>query len=131
MSFTYEHALAFLDGHINLEAVSARRVDAPTLDRIGRLTELMADPQRQYPIIHVTGTNGKTSTTAIVASILRAKGLSVGTYISPHLERINERLAWNGEPISDGAFAEVMADLAKLETLLDDRPSVFELLTAA
>lgn len=131
MAFTYEDALAFLDRHVNLETISTRRAQAPTLDRIRRLTELMAEPQRQYQVIHVTGTNGKTSTSAIASSLLRAKGLSVGTYTSPHLERVNERLSWNGEPISDGAFAEIIGDLAPLEDLLDDRPSVFELLTAA
>lgn len=133
MTFTYDDAQAFLDDHLNLETVSARRVQAPTLDRIRRLTELMADPQRQYPVLHLTGTNGKTSTAAIATSLLKAKGLAVGTYTSPHLERVNERLQWNGEPISDGAFAEVVEQLAHLEPLLDpgDRASVFELLTAA
>jgi dihydrofolate synthase/folylpolyglutamate synthase len=131
MPFTYADALAFLDGHVNLETVSARRVEAPTLARIARLTELMGDPQRQYPVIHITGTNGKTSTAAIATSILRAKGLSVGTYTSPHLERVNERLAWNGEPIADDAFADLIEQLSLLEPLLDERPSVFELLTAA
>jgi dihydrofolate synthase/folylpolyglutamate synthase len=133
MDWTYADTTAFLDDHVNLETVSTRRVEAPTLDRIRRLCELMADPQQQFPVIHITGTNGKTSTAAIITSILRAKGLSVGTYTSPHLERVNERLSWNGEPISDGALAEILEQLAHLETLLpvDDRPSVFELLTAA
>jgi dihydrofolate synthase/folylpolyglutamate synthase len=131
MDWTFADAVAYLDDHLNLETVSTRRATAPTLDRIRRLTELMADPQQQYPVIHVTGTNGKTSTAAILTSILQAKGLSVGTYTSPHLERVNERISWNGEPISDGAFAEVLAEIAPLEPLLDDRPTVFELLTAA
>ncbi|MDQ1437423.1 MAG: dihydrofolate synthase / folylpolyglutamate synthase [Acidimicrobiaceae bacterium] len=131
MNWTFGEAAAYLDSHVNLEAVSARRVQAPTLDRIRRLTELMADPQHQYPVVHVTGTNGKTSTAAIATSLLQAKGLSVGTYTSPHLERVNERLSWNGEPISDGALAEVLEQLAHIEPLLDERPTVFELLTAA
>lgn len=131
--WTYEDATAFLDQHLNLETVSTRRVQKPTLDRIRRLTELMADPQEQYPVVHVTGTNGKTSTAAVATAIFRAKGLAVGTYTSPHLERVNERLTWNGDPISDSTFAELMEQLSHLEKLLlpDERPSVFELLTAA
>ncbi|HEV7886692.1 MAG TPA: hypothetical protein VGO92_03970, partial [Acidimicrobiales bacterium] len=87
MTWSFGDAAAFLDAHVNLEAVSARRVQQPTLDRVRRLTELMADPQHQYPVLHLTGTNGKTSTAAVLTSLLRAKGLSVGTYTSPHLER--------------------------------------------
>jgi len=131
MPFSFEDATRYLDDHVNLEAVSARRVEAPTLERIARLVELMGDPQRQYPVIHLTGTNGKTSTAAITTSILRSKGLSVGTYTSPHLERVNERISWNGEPISDAAFAELIEQLSLFERLLSERPSVFELLTAA
>jgi dihydrofolate synthase/folylpolyglutamate synthase len=129
--WSYGDALEYLDAHVNLEAVSARRVTAPTLERIRRFTDLMGDPQRQYPVVHVTGTNGKTSTAAIASAILRAKGLSTGTYTSPHLERVNERLAWNGDPVSDEALADLMEDLAAFEPLLGDRPTVFELLTAA
>jgi dihydrofolate synthase/folylpolyglutamate synthase len=123
-------ALAYLDEHVNLEAVSARRVAAPTLDRIRRLTDVMAEPQRQYPVLHLTGTNGKTSTARILTGLLQAKGLSVGTYTSPHLERVNERMTWNGEPIPDDALAALVAQLATLEPLLPERPSYFELLTA-
>jgi dihydrofolate synthase/folylpolyglutamate synthase len=131
MDWTLADATAFLDDHLNLEAVSARRVQAPTLDRIRRLTELLGDPQHQYPVVHVTGTNGKTSTAAMITSLMRAKGLSVGTYTSPHLERINERLSWNGEPISDADFARLIQSIAPLDDVLDDRPTFFELLTAA
>ena len=132
MNWSLTDALAYLDGHLNLETVSARRALAPLLDRIRLLTEFMNDPQTQYPIIHITGTNGKTSTAAIATSLLRAKGLSVGTYTSPHLERVNERMQWNGEPISDAAFAEVVEQVAQLEPLLgEERPTYFELLTAA
>jgi dihydrofolate synthase/folylpolyglutamate synthase len=128
----YDGALAFLDDHINLEAlVAGTRTVAPTLDRIAALMDLMGEPQRQYPVLHLTGTNGKTSTAHIATQLFMAKGLSVGTYTSPDLQRINERLAWNGEPISDGAFAEQIEALAALESLVDERPSRFDLLTAA
>ena len=132
MNWSFDLALAFLDDHLNLETVSTRRATAPSLDRIRLLTEFMNDPQTQYPIVHITGTNGKTSTAAIATSLFKTKGLTVGTYTSPHLERINERLQWNGEPISDAAFAEVIEQVARLEPLLgDDRPTYFELVTAA
>ena len=132
MTWSYQDALDFLDAHLNLETVSARRALTPSLDRIRLLAEYMGDPQGQYPVIHVTGTNGKTSTAAIATSLLKAKGLAVGTYTSPHLERVNERLQWNGDPIADDAFADVIAEVAQFERLLgDERPTYFELVTAA
>ena len=127
---TYEEAVEYLDAHVNLEVVPANTA-AMKLESMSRAMELMADPQRQYPVVHITGTNGKTSTARIITALLENKGLSVGTYTSPHLERVNERLTWNGEPISDGAFAEVISLLAELEPLLDRRPTWFELVTMA
>lgn len=127
----YEGALAYLDSHVNLETDTSQRAAGKRLDRVQRLVDLMADPQRTYPVIHLTGTNGKGSTARILTPLLMAKGLSVGTYTSPHLERFNERMAWNGEPISDAAFAEVIEAVAQVEQLLEDPPTVFEILTAA
>jgi dihydrofolate synthase/folylpolyglutamate synthase len=95
------------------------------------LTALLGEPQASIPSIHVTGTNGKGSTCAMATTLLEAKGLSVGTYTSPNLERVNERLARNGEPIDDAAFADVLTELALLESLMVERPTRFELLTAA
>jgi dihydrofolate synthase/folylpolyglutamate synthase len=115
---------------VNREAVPAPEA-AFKLEGVRELMAVMADPQRQYPVLHVTGTNGKTSTARILAALLQAKGLSVGTFTSPHLERVNERMSWNGEPISDGAFAEVVTALAELEPLLEHEPTWFELVTAA
>ena len=129
--WTYEQALAELDAHVNLEAVVAGRADAPTLDRIRQLVGVMGDPQRTYPVVHVGGTNGKGSTARMVTALLVATGLSVGTYTSPDLERVNERLAWNGEPIGDAQLAGLIESVIGLEPLLDGRPSRFELLTAA
>ncbi len=128
----FDQAVAFLDAHINLEAmIAGTRAAAPTLDRIRTLVDLMGEPQKQYPVVHITGTNGKTSTARMVTRLLMANGLSVGTYTSPDLQRINERLAWNESPISDGAFAEQIDALAGLETLMLEAPSRFDLLTAA
>jgi len=92
---------------------------------------VLGDPQHDQPTVHVTGTNGKGSVARMVTALLGAHDLSVGTYTSPHLERINERISRNGEPIADDALAAVLTDLSGIETLLDHSPSYFELLTAA
>src|SRR5437764_7364104 len=124
-------ALAYLDDHVNLETDASARAASKRLDRVGRLVELMGEPQRAYPVVHLTGTNGKGSTARMLTSLLVAKGLSVGTYTSPHLERFNERIAWNGEPISDGAFVEIIEAVASIERVMEEAPTVFEILTAA
>jgi dihydrofolate synthase / folylpolyglutamate synthase len=109
----------------------APRAAARRLDRVRRLTELMGDPQHSYPVIHITGTNGKGSVARMVTALLVARGLRAGTYTSPHLERVNERMAWNGEPIPDDDLAEVIGAVAELEPLLESPPTHFEILTAA
>src|SRR5437868_13893669 len=124
-------ALAYLDEHVNLETDASARAASKRLDRVARLVELMGEPQRTYPVVHLTGTNGKGSTARMLTTLLVAKGLSVGTYTSPHLERLNERLAWNGEPISDGALAEVIEAVALVEPMLASPPTYFDILTAA
>jgi dihydrofolate synthase/folylpolyglutamate synthase len=135
-------ALEWLDGHVNLEAIVAgRAVRHPTLERIRVLASVMDDPQASCPVVHVTGTNGKGSTVRMVTSLLAAEGLTVGTYTSPHLERLNERIAANGAPISDEALAEVLAALRDLEpfvaTMVPEpgaeasQLTWFELMTAA
>jgi dihydrofolate synthase/folylpolyglutamate synthase len=91
----------------------------------------MGDPQHTYPVIHITGTNGKGSVARMVTALLVARGLRAGTYTSPHLERINERMAWNGEPIPDDDLGEVIGAVADLEPLLESPPTHFEILTAA
>ncbi len=91
----------------------------------------MGDPQVAYPVIHLTGTNGKGSTARMATSLLRARGLSVGTYTSPHLERLNERIAWDGRPLGDGDLAASLSAVAALEPCLDSRPTYFEILTVA
>jgi dihydrofolate synthase/folylpolyglutamate synthase len=129
-----QRALAWLADHVNLETDPAPRAAARRLDRMRQLVELMGDPHAAYPVIHLTGTNGKGSTARMVTSLLSARGLSVGTYTSPHLERVNERLAWVGRPIPDEALAEVLSAVAELEPLVtEDEGSLtyFEILTAA
>jgi dihydrofolate synthase/folylpolyglutamate synthase len=124
-------ALDYLAGHVNLEKEVAPRAAARRLDRVRRLMELMGDPQHTYPVIHITGTNGKGSVARMVTALLVARGLRAGTYTSPHLERINERMAWNGEPIPDDDLGEVIGAVADLEPLLESPPTHFEILTAA
>lgn len=131
-----DEALAWLDGHLNLETgvgipagQSPRRV--LTLDRIRSLASLLGSPQLEYAAVHVTGTNGKTTTTRIAAALLAAGGLSVGTFTSPHLERVNERIGWNGAEIPDGDLADVLTRVAAAEQALGEPASWFELNLAA
>ncbi len=148
----YQAALAFLDRHTNLEGSRADRFAGPSSDArstvapvmptagqvdglsVAPMRELMAalgDPQDAYRSIHVTGTNGKGSTSRYVASLLRSMDLSVGLYTSPNLHRVNERLNWDGRDIEDDELAEVIGLLAAVEPLVEHTPSRFELLTAA
>jgi dihydrofolate synthase / folylpolyglutamate synthase len=126
----YPGALAYLDEHINREA-TAGRIAGLSLEPIERLLAVLGDPQRAYPVIHVTGTNGKGSVGRMVSALLLAHNLTVGTYASPHLERVNERLLWNLQPIENEPFAALIAEVAELEPLSGVMPSYFELLTAA
>jgi len=114
------------------EAKPERRLDATR-----RAVEVLGDPQKLYPIIHITGTNGKTSTSRIAESILRAYGLRTGLLTSPHLERFNERILIDGEPISDEALARNWDEIkpyleivdAELEAAGRARLTFFEVLT--
>lgn len=126
-----EEALAWLDGHVDFESKVPNRRSLPTLERMRRLMELLGEPQRSYPAIHLTGTNGKGSTAAMCTSLLLAAGLRVGTYTSPNLSRVNERLALCGEPVDDHTLLTLLEHLAAVEPLMEDRPTRFELLTAA
>jgi dihydrofolate synthase / folylpolyglutamate synthase len=91
----------------------------PDLERIKALLDLLGSPQLAYPSIHITGTNGKTSTARMADSLLRAHGLRVGRYTSPHLETVRERITIDGEPISEEKFVEVYGEIAPLAELLD------------
>ena len=91
----------------------------PSLDRIQAFTELLGDPQRAYPVIHLTGTNGKTSTSRMIDTLLRALDLRTGRFTSPHLERINERICIDGEPLTDEEFVRAFNDVAPYTHLVD------------
>ncbi len=126
-----DDAVAWLDGHIDFESTMPGRRSLPTLDRMEALTALLGEPQDSIPSLHITGTNGKGSTSAMATSLLMAKGLTVGTYTSPNLHVVGERLAHNGEQIDDKSLTDVLTELALLESLMAEKPTRFELLTAA
>lgn len=91
----------------------------PRLQPTRRAVDLLGDPQQAYPIIHITGTNGKTSTSRMIESILRAYGLRTGLMTSPHLVRLNERIMIDGEPISDEALVASWEDIRPYLELVD------------
>ena len=89
-------------------------------ERIISLLDLLGTPQRAYQSIHLTGTNGKTSTARMIDSLLRAHGMRTGRYTSPHLETVRERISLDGEPISEDRFVEVYREVAPLVSLVDN-----------
>jgi dihydrofolate synthase/folylpolyglutamate synthase len=93
----------------------------PTLDRIEAFLELLGDPQRAYPVIQLTGTNGKTSTARMVETIIATIGLRVGRFTSPHLESMTERISLDGEPLSEDAFVRAFNDVAPFTHLVDEQ----------
>ncbi len=92
----------------------------PRVERTRRVLELLADPQRTYRVIHVTGTNGKTSTSRMIESLLRAMGLRTGLFTSPHLERFTERILIDGEPVADAAIADAWDEIQPFVDMVDD-----------
>lgn len=124
----YEQSIAYLERHIGLGG-------EPGLQRMRDLLDLMGRPQEGYPLIHVAGTNGKTSTARLATLVLVAHGLTTGTFTSPHLQRIEERLAVNGRSSTSEEFALAITDVAAFADLREgagDQPnSYFELITAA
>ncbi len=107
---------------------------SPSRDRIVRLLDLLGQPQRSYRAIHLTGTNGKTSTARMVDDLLRGFGLRTGRYTSPHLSSITERIVLDAQPVSDRLFADAYAELAPYLDLVDAdseiRLTFFEAITA-
>jgi len=119
------------DGRDDEFAAEATRVHDELLARVGeqapeprlaatrRAVELLGDPQRAYPVIHITGTNGKTSTSRMIESVLRAHGLRTGLMTSPHLVRLNERIVVDGEPISDERLVANWDDIQPYLAMVD------------
>jgi dihydrofolate synthase/folylpolyglutamate synthase len=93
----------------------------PSLVRIASVVELLGDPQKSYPVIHVTGTNGKTTTARVIESVLRQFGLRTGLFTSPHLLDARERICFDGQPISPARFARTWDDVRPYIELVDAR----------
>ncbi|MFJ3404000.1 bifunctional folylpolyglutamate synthase/dihydrofolate synthase [Promicromonospora sp. NPDC090134] len=109
----------------------------PTMARVERVLELLGDPHRAYRTVHITGTNGKSSTAAMVERLVREHGLRTGRFTSPHLTSVTERIAVDGEPLTPERFVEVFEDVAPYIGVADresqekggPRLSFFEVLT--
>jgi len=123
----YEAAVAFLDRRIGYGV-------RPGLERIKRLLGLMGDPQEHYPVVHVAGTNGKTTVVRMTADLLGAHGLLTGAFISPHLQRVEERYMIGGAPVAPARLVRAVGDVAPFvvmqEERFDESPTYFELTAA-
>ena len=110
----------------------------PSLDRIRMLLDILGDPQNTFPTVHITGTNGKTSTARMIDAVLTAFGVRVGRFTSPHLIDVRERISIEGAPISREAFIAAWNDIAPYVEMVDTksvadggiRLSFFEVFTA-
>jgi len=105
----------------------------PSLHRIAALVDLLGSPQRSYPVLHISGTNGKTSTVRMIDALLRRIGLRVGRYTSPHLQVVTERISIDGTPINPLSYVESYRDVEPYLSLVDaggEPLSKFEVLTA-
>src|SRR5689334_11274655 len=111
---TYEELVAALDGR----GFTRMAFD---MQKIRDLMDVLGSPQRAYPAIHLTGTNGKTSTARMIDALLRAHGLRTGRYTSPHLQTVRERITIEAEPVSEEKFADVYDEVAPVAKLLDER----------
>lgn len=126
----------WLDSHTNFETDTlSRRATMPTLDRMKMLCQYMGDPQEHVKAIHITGTNGKTSTTRITEALLQAKGLYVGAITSPHLAQMNERICLDGKSVSsellEASFSFIRDVENSVDVVRESRPSYFEIFVAA
>ena len=102
----------------------------PGLERIGELCERLGHPENKLKFIHVAGTNGKGSTSAMLDSVLRAAGYKTGLYTSPYIRVFNERMRVNGKNISDSELASLTEYIKPIADGMNDKPTEFELITA-
>jgi dihydrofolate synthase / folylpolyglutamate synthase len=125
--------MRFADAVAELGRRQPEHMPKPDLDRMRALATLLAEPQLTYPTIHVTGTNGKTTTARLAAGIACAHGLTTGLFTSPHLESVTERFEICGEQVSEQAFGEEFEHLLAYLRTVDERVgrvTYFEALTA-
>ncbi|HSJ50617.1 MAG TPA: folylpolyglutamate synthase/dihydrofolate synthase family protein [Actinomycetota bacterium] len=111
----FEEAVAELDGR------QPEHLPKPNLDRVRVLVELLDDPQRTYPTVHVTGTNGKTTTARLISRLACAHGVPTGLFTSPHLRSVTERLELCGEPITQTEFGAEYGHLLPYLKTVDER----------
>ncbi len=128
---SYVEALTWLESHVDFERVAPNHQDTPSLAPIFDTLAMLADPQNDYRSIHITGTNGKGTTTTVTSALLAATGLRVGTFTSPDLHAVNERIALNGDPIDDDTFIGLFSRLNDVESVTGIKLTRFELLTVA
>jgi len=125
---------AWLSSHVNLESLNVpagSRRGPPTLERISTLMQYLGSPELEFPAVHITGTNGKTTTVRVLTELLFALGLKVGAYTSPHLQQVNERMSIDGEPIDDDALDEMLYAVSLVEQSVGLGPSYFDVVTSA
>lgn len=127
-AFDYEQALVYIHAH-------KRFCGAPTLARMRRLMELLGDPQNALRYVHIAGTNGKGSTTAMCAEVLAHAGYKTGRYVSPYVLCFRERMQVNGVMISEAELAELADEVRRCEDVMaktgdENRPTEFETVTA-
>ncbi len=132
-----EHSEAFTKVWADLQSRAPENEIEPSLTRIARLLELMGHPERAYRTLHIAGTNGKTSTARIAEALLIEAGLRTGRLTSPHMHTPTERIALDGEPISEEGFVQAYEDVLPFAEAVDRefaetgvRISMFEYLTA-
>ena len=121
---TYEEAIAYIHGMY-------WRGSKLGLTRTIELCRLLGDPQKKLKFIHVAGTNGKGSTCAMLSRILCAEGYRTGLFVSPYVDRFNERIQLNNSPISDQDLAEIITEIAPIVDAMENLPTEFEVITAA
>lgn len=121
---TYQEALTYI------HSISWRG-SKPGLERISGMMEQLGNVQEDLKFIHIAGTNGKGSVSAMLSSVLTAAGYRSGLFISPYIMRFNERMQVNGMPISDEELAEIVTEVQPVAESMAERPTEFEIITAA
>lgn len=121
---TYQESLEYLKKLQNLGS-------KPGLSRVAELTHKLGNPQNDLKVVHVTGTNGKGSTCAMIESVLVCAGYKTGRFSSPWIERLNEYISVCGKPIADDDFATLLTYIKSVAEKMSDTPTEFETMTAA
>ncbi len=120
---TYAEAVAYIHSVV-------WKGSRPGLSRIRELLSLLGNPQNELSFIHIAGTNGKGSVSAMTESVLRAAGYRTGLFVSPYIKHFNERICYCGKPIDDAALARVVEKVRPFADSMQDAPTEFELITA-